>query len=315
MNSQINASKVYKGVIDEVIKNVREAFLNDGVDEQVLQELKQIWESKVTQSEALSAPPQSKPSTPVILSNQTAVVHSTSQQQMNIRRQIPTKAMNISQSIASSGSMTVKTQQREHFMTPQQQYISHQPHAQFTQILVPGNGVPTIQQQMHMPPHLRPAYHGLSAIQTKGEPSRQVVHVTNQTIQNNHPTIQKIQSQTTKQQQQTARPSVIIQVDGPNDSDSEEDDDDEDDDDENNTSSHNEDEEDKPTEDSEPLNSDDDLPDSDSSDLFDTDNVVVCQFDRITRSKNKWKFHLKDGIMNLNTKDFIFNKANGEAEW
>ena len=65
-----------------------------------------IWESKVTQSEALSAPPQSKPSTPVILSNQTAVVHSTSQQQMNIRRQIPTKAMNISQTIASSGSMT-----------------------------------------------------------------------------------------------------------------------------------------------------------------------------------------------------------------
>ena len=38
-NSQ---SKVYKGVMEDVIKNVREAFLNDGVDEQVLQELKQV---------------------------------------------------------------------------------------------------------------------------------------------------------------------------------------------------------------------------------------------------------------------------------
>lgn len=36
---------------------------------------------------------------------------------------------------------------------------------------------------------------------------------------------------------------------------------------------------------------------------------------QITRSKNKWKFHLKDGIMNLNTKDYVFTKATGEAEW
>ncbi|CAB4039832.1 Transcription initiation factor IIA subunit 1, partial, partial [Paramuricea clavata] len=68
-------------------------------------------------------------------------------------------------------------------------------------------------------------------------------------------------------------------------------------------------------EDGDPLNSEDDVSDDDSSDLFDTDNVVVCQFDRITRSKNKWKFHLKDGIMNLNTKDYVFTKATGEAEW
>ena len=34
--------KLYRNVVDEVIKNVREAFLNDGVDEQVLQELKQV---------------------------------------------------------------------------------------------------------------------------------------------------------------------------------------------------------------------------------------------------------------------------------
>lgn len=36
---------------------------------------------------------------------------------------------------------------------------------------------------------------------------------------------------------------------------------------------------------------------------------------QITRSRNKWKFYLKDGIMNLAGKDFVFQKANGDAEW
>jgi len=37
--------KLYRNVIEEVIKNVKEAFLNEGVDEQVLQELKQVMGS------------------------------------------------------------------------------------------------------------------------------------------------------------------------------------------------------------------------------------------------------------------------------
>jgi transcription initiation factor TFIIA large subunit len=43
--------------------------------------------------------------------------------------------------------------------------------------------------------------------------------------------------------------------------------------------------------------------------------VVVCQFDKITRARNKWKFQLKDGIMNLNGRDYVFQRATGEAEW
>lgn len=42
-------SKVYRGVIEDVIKNVRESFLNEGVDEQVLQELKQVTVSLISQ--------------------------------------------------------------------------------------------------------------------------------------------------------------------------------------------------------------------------------------------------------------------------
>lgn len=85
----------------------------------------------------------------------------------------------------------------------------------------------------------------------------------------------------------------------------------------------------------EPLNSEDDVTDEDSAEVFDTDNVIVCQYDKvsspnlivklkidnilffkqITRSRNKWKFYLKDGIMNMRGKDYVFQKSNGDAEW
>lgn len=64
-----------------------------------------------------------------------------------------------------------------------------------------------------------------------------------------------------------------------------------------------------------PLNSGDDVLEQDIPDLFDTDNVIVCQYDKIHRSKNRWKFHLKDGVMCYEGRDFVFSKAVGEAEW
>ncbi|CAG6017471.1 unnamed protein product [Menidia menidia] len=64
-----------------------------------------------------------------------------------------------------------------------------------------------------------------------------------------------------------------------------------------------------------PLNSGDDVVEQDIPDLFDTDNVIVCQYDKIHRSKNRWKFHLKDGVMCYGGRDYVFSKAVGEAEW
>uniref|UniRef100_A0A3B5QUD1 General transcription factor IIA, 1-like n=2 Tax=Xiphophorus maculatus TaxID=8083 RepID=A0A3B5QUD1_XIPMA len=68
-------------------------------------------------------------------------------------------------------------------------------------------------------------------------------------------------------------------------------------------------------EDEDPLNSGDDVVEQDILDLFDTDNVIVCQYDKIHRSKNRWKFHLKDGVMSYGGRDYVFSKAIGEAEW
>ncbi|XP_063047130.1 TFIIA-alpha and beta-like factor isoform X2 [Engraulis encrasicolus] len=64
-----------------------------------------------------------------------------------------------------------------------------------------------------------------------------------------------------------------------------------------------------------PLNSGDDVSDQDVPDLFDTENVVVCLYEKIHRSKNNWKFTLRDGVMTYGGKDYVFSRAIGEAEW
>ncbi|XP_036439319.1 TFIIA-alpha and beta-like factor [Colossoma macropomum] len=64
-----------------------------------------------------------------------------------------------------------------------------------------------------------------------------------------------------------------------------------------------------------PLNSGDDVSEQDIPEIFDTENVIVCQYDKIHRSKNRWKFYLKDGVMCYSGKDYVFSKAVGEAEW
>ncbi|EDV19622.1 uncharacterized protein TRIADDRAFT_61892 [Trichoplax adhaerens] len=68
-------------------------------------------------------------------------------------------------------------------------------------------------------------------------------------------------------------------------------------------------------EDDEPLNTDDDASDEDDIDSFECDNVIVCQYDKVTRARSKWKLHLKDGIMNIGGNDYVFNKASGDCDW
>ena len=42
-----------------------------------------------------------------------------------------------------------------------------------------------------------------------------------------------------------------------------------------------------------PPGSADDVSDEEACDLFDTENVVVCQYDKISRARNRWKLQLK----------------------
>lgn len=56
-------------MIEDVVANVRDAFLDEGVDEQVLQEMKQIWTNRLMASKAVEAE-----ATPAIPSGQPAIL-------------------------------------------------------------------------------------------------------------------------------------------------------------------------------------------------------------------------------------------------
>lgn len=69
-----------------------------------------------------------------------------------------------------------------------------------------------------------------------------------------------------------------------------------------------------------PLNEDDD-DDEDLDDLEqeeeepNTQHLILAQFDKVTRTKSRWKCILKDGIMHLHSRDILFNKATGEFDF
>ncbi|KAK3811957.1 MAG: transcription factor IIA, alpha/beta subunit [Benniella sp.] len=58
-----------------------------------------------------------------------------------------------------------------------------------------------------------------------------------------------------------------------------------------------------------------DLDDSDGDMDDESENIVLCQYDKVSRTKSKWKCVLKDGIMQINGRDYLFHKANGDFEW
>ncbi|XP_070578350.1 stonin-2-like [Ptychodera flava] len=317
-------AKVYQTVIEDVINNVREAFLDEGVDEQVLQELKHIWDSKLAQSKALEQPSDQMVAVPQFSSHQgsnpTQVNHPypvsvqrTDQLGSTISASAQQAAMALPEGIipvayqhqplttvtlptsAGSGTQTYPAYQ----VTPITQATNAQGASQLVYQQVPIQTVGAIQTQHGTQPTI------VQQHIHQAQPGQPQQHQTQQII---------------GQVQSTVPNQAIIQVDGGNDTSSDEEDDeyggegkeDEDDDDDD---EENEDNDAEGVEDEEPLNSGDDVDDEDPAELFDTENVVVCQYDKINRSRNKWKFHLKDGIMNLKGKDYVFQKAIGDAEW
>ncbi|RPB01114.1 transcription factor IIA, alpha/beta subunit [Choiromyces venosus 120613-1] len=66
------------------------------------------------------------------------------------------------------------------------------------------------------------------------------------------------------------------------------------------------------------INSDLDDPEDDEIDGEDDDEapqIMLCMYDKVQRTKNKWKCVLKDGVLTINQTEYVFHKANGEYEW
>lgn len=61
--------------------------------------------------------------------------------------------------------------------------------------------------------------------------------------------------------------------------------------------------------------SDDDYLISEGEDDGPDENLMLCLYDKVTRTKARWKCALKDGVVTIDHKDYTFQKAQVEAEW
>lgn len=322
--SQTSVMKLYNTVVDDVIAGVRDCFLDDGVDEQVLQELKQLWKTKLAASGALDPPQpdQSIPPPPILQSFQKSNGN-------NILSKRIIQQNDLGHASNQGGTGT------DHSA----------PSLPTTHTLDPSNRIPvqlTLPAQANVPgsqPRVFTIQIPASAL--NGNRLHQIltgpiISATLNLPQQLAATLlqQHINSALSGQQNEFdgggggGHPAnAPFSLDGALDSSDDEgsnlgDGSDEgaaeDDDDDESPEERAEEEEEEQFEagaEEEPLNSGDDVSDEDPGEMFDTDNVVVCQYDKITRSRNKWKFHFKDGIMSLGGKDYVFQKANGDAEW
>lgn len=73
----------------------------------------------------------------------------------------------------------------------------------------------------------------------------------------------------------------------------------------------------EPQDPDEVLNSGDDEEDAigENDRLDDIENIVVCQYAKVHRKGAHWKIRLTQGIMNIDGKDHVFSRMDGEADW
>ncbi|CAH2328439.1 transcription initiation factor IIA subunit 1 [Pelobates cultripes] len=329
MASSANANpvpKLYRSVIEDVINDVRELFLDEGVDEQVLIELKtsnSFFHSEEQQLLLQAQQQQQHAQHHHVHQQQQAAAHQTQAQQVLIpaSHQAPQQQVLLPESKlihhmtqqGLSSAATAATLALPAGVTPVQQLITNS--GQLLQVVRAANGAQYIiqpQQQMVLQqqviPQMQPGGVQAPVIQqvlaplpgglsqqtgviiqpqqilfTGNKPS--VIPTTMSATQASAQAQLTMASQQHQQQQQQAQQGqqqapLVLQVDGAGDTSSEEDEDEDEDD-------YDEEEEDKEKDgedgqvEEEPLNSGDDVSDEEGQELFDTENVVVCQYDKV----------------------------------
>ncbi|KAK0618030.1 transcription factor IIA, alpha/beta subunit [Bombardia bombarda] len=63
------------------------------------------------------------------------------------------------------------------------------------------------------------------------------------------------------------------------------------------------------------LDDSEDPNDDDEDDDESMGHMMLCMYDKVQRVKNKWKCTLKDGVLTVNGREYVFHKATGEYEW
>ncbi|KRX21788.1 Iron-sulfur cluster assembly 1 -like protein, mitochondrial [Trichinella nelsoni] len=255
-NNPVN--RIYRGVIEEVCNASRESFLDEGLDEQVLQDFKQVWESKVLATKAIDSF-NDHPPAPLLRSN--------------FMQMPPTVAVPITQQMIQPIQLTQSLPSNLAFSHG---VFTNNPPGFVVQPLRGGTAVRFVPASAAI--HGRPAFFA-SNILTAASGTAQTVQQSVVSSKNVNQVTGSTPPTEVKTERSTAS-KVIYQIDGPA-ADSEEEleeiDDEECDlvnlvDDSTENAG--------PVEDGEPLNSDDDISVGDPCEIFESDNVTACQYEK-----------------------------------
>ncbi|KAI8324257.1 TFIIA-domain-containing protein [Martensiomyces pterosporus] len=290
---------VYRYVIDDVVRNVHSDFEGHGVDTSVLEDLQRNWESKIIQSRVASFPGEDGPDGAVDLDTQLAAGNGTHTASARGGRApaggdprgYPHHPDGGSINSAASLASIINNPES---MAPSAASLASLAQSGRGQLLEDDededNDVVGSHYSNSVPPH------GGHIPQTDGAADANT-QATGVSAMEKWQAMRK--ARRTAYERELER---IGQVDGASD---------DDDDDEGADGVKAENPEDA-------INSD--LDDSDEEDDYEgggeeTEHIVLCQYDKVTRSKNKWKCVLRDGIMLINGRDYLFQKATGDFEW
>ncbi|CAG0915010.1 unnamed protein product [Notodromas monacha] len=333
-------NKLYKSVIDDVISRTRDIFLDEGIDEQVLVELRSLWEQKLAQTKAVLDEPLEHDSKPDVKSTKAAKA-------AEAKAAAAAAAAAAASSASAASGFEVRAEQPASQQPSSIQLIpvqinipmstgSPQNSVKTITIQVPSTSLQTGASQLQT---ILSSPAATAAMALPIETATDVLQkLINQALLRSVDNVSQLDGASfiptrRRHRKKKKKISVVFQFDGAqmDSSDDDEDDemqDDEEDEDEDDDEDDKEkdkqkgdkdlrsdEDEDVHEEEEEPLNSEDDLTDEDPATIFDTENVVVCQYDKISHARNRWRFNFKDGIMNLVGRDYVFQRAVGDAEW
>jgi len=347
----MSVSSIYKFVIDDVVKNIRQEFINEGIDEQIMGDLQKLWEAKLADTQVLqnedeftnytdippafTSPHRDFPQLPIPnaapspsqhdILNPSLVLSSIRQNVYSSSTLIPTSEITGADvaslshyqpepRLPSVASITSPINHQTDLGRPQPymppvapwQAISAMPKVNPVRNMTnTTSSTSSSSSNNRLPPATALTGNVAQARGTKRTHS----NITNITPQEESTSATPLKKQKTntpnrapnkkattqKGNNTKLKSEPITQLDGQDDYD---------------------DVEFESPEVEEGVDLGPDLDDKDNEEEDETaENLVLCQFDKVTRTKNKWKCVLKDGIMHLKGRDYVFHKANGEFEW
>ncbi|CAI4051867.1 hypothetical protein SKDZ_15G3380 [Saccharomyces kudriavzevii ZP591] len=279
--SNAEASRAYEIIVETVVNEVREDFENAGIDEQTLQDLKNVWQKKLTESKVTTFSWDNQ-------FNETNI--SGVQNDLNFNLAAPntnTTEFNIKEENAGN----------EGLVLPNVNANNNMPHAGGANVVTNTGEANNATINTNTGAGTNVTRASESNIEVKPEIELTIENANINTVENvdgeegkkedekeeeEKSRKEKEQIEQVKLQAKKEKRSALLDTDEVG---------------------------------SELDDSDDDYLISEGEEDGPDENLMLCLYDKVTRTKARWKCSLKDGVVTINRNDYTFQKAQVEAEW